>query len=109
MVGVPGEEPILPRAGQGDHPTGLSLLAALLGALLLRTLPVREARSRDQLMSILRLLATNRRLAERMPRCNDTRKFKLSKKVLKSSDMIRSLFVAVREFLAEQTRLHLRS
>ena len=36
VVGVPGEEPILPRAGQGDHPTGLSLLAAILGALLLR-------------------------------------------------------------------------
>jgi crotonobetainyl-CoA:carnitine CoA-transferase CaiB-like acyl-CoA transferase len=36
VLGSPGAEPILPRAGQGDHPTGLALLSAILGALLLR-------------------------------------------------------------------------
>ena len=62
----------------------------ILGALLLRMLPPKDFKRKDQLMSILRLLAHNRNLAADMPRFQDTRKFKLSSKVLKSSDSART-------------------
>jgi crotonobetainyl-CoA:carnitine CoA-transferase CaiB-like acyl-CoA transferase len=36
LVGEPGQPPVAFRPGQGDHPTGLSLLAAVLAALRVR-------------------------------------------------------------------------
>jgi len=36
LLGEPDGPPVQPRAGQGDHPTGLALLAAILGALRVR-------------------------------------------------------------------------
>ncbi|MDQ1397339.1 MAG: hypothetical protein QOG64_2598 [Acidimicrobiaceae bacterium] len=36
LVGEPGEPPVAFRPGQGDHPTGLALLAAVLAALRVR-------------------------------------------------------------------------
>ena len=35
-VGHPGQPPIKPRSGQGDHQTGLAAFSAILAALLLR-------------------------------------------------------------------------
>ena len=75
--------------------------AYVLGGLLLRMLPVKDFKRKDQLMSILRLLAHNPTLAADMPRFQDTRKFKLSSKVLKSSDMLKTLFTNIREYMLE--------
>ena len=36
LLGEPDGLPVAPRAGQGDHPTGLALLVAILGALRVR-------------------------------------------------------------------------
>jgi len=36
LLGEPGAAPIAPRAGQGDHPTGLALLCGILAALRVR-------------------------------------------------------------------------
>ena len=62
-------------------------------------LPPAEFRKKDQLMAILRMLTYNPHLAKDMPKFADTRKFKMTKKVLKNSDMIKSLFLGVKEFL----------
>ena len=71
----------------------------ILGALMVRMLPPAEFRKKDQLMAILRMLTYNPHLARDMPKFADTRKFKMSKKVLKNSEMIKSLFLGVKEFL----------
>ena len=70
----------------------------ILGALLVRTLPPHEHRKRNPMMSILRVLSYNPHLAAAMPTYEDNRRFKL-KRMLKSSDLLKSLFDAVREFL----------
>jgi len=36
LLGEPGGDPVQPRPGQGDHPTGLALLSAILAALRVR-------------------------------------------------------------------------
>jgi crotonobetainyl-CoA:carnitine CoA-transferase CaiB-like acyl-CoA transferase len=36
LLGEPGADPVQPRPGQGDHPTGLALLSAVLAALRVR-------------------------------------------------------------------------
>merc|ERR1712185_164793 len=70
----------------------------ILGALLVRMLPHRDHTKRGPLISILRVLSYNPHLANGMPRYEDNRRFKL-KKMLKSSDLLTSLFDAVREYL----------
>ena len=48
-----------------------------LGSLLLRALPQKEMRPKDQLLGILRLLAHHPAVAAKMPKFHDTRKFKV--------------------------------
>ena len=49
-------------------------------------------------MSILRMLSYNPYLASAAPRFTDTRKFKVTKKLLKNSEMLKSLFAGMRDF-----------
>ena len=61
-------------------------------------LPTRDHKRRGPLMSILRVLSYNAHLAAGMPRYEDNRRFKV-RRMLKSSDMLKALFDAVREYL----------
>ena len=72
----------------------------ILGALLVRSLPPSDHRRRGPLMSILRVLSYNPHLASGMPRYEDNRRFKM-RRMLKSSDMLKALFDAVREYLVK--------
>ena len=69
----------------------------VLGTLLIRLLPPKDFKRKDELMSILRMLSYNPHLASAAPRFTDTRKFKVTKKLPEFGDA-QSLFAGMRDF-----------